>query len=57
MYRIYCVEDEENIRELIVYALKSNGFDADGFEDGNEFAKALETSIPDLVLLDDSRHT
>ena len=52
MYRIYCVEDEENIRELIVYALKSNGFDADGFEDGNEFAKALETSIPDLVLLD-----
>lgn len=52
MYRIYCIEDEENIRELIVYALKSNGFDADGFEDGNEFAKALETSIPDLVLLD-----
>lgn len=52
MYRIYCVEDEENIRELIVYPLKSNGFDADGFEDGNEFAKALETSIPDLVLLD-----
>src|SRR5690606_26708534 len=52
MYRIYCVEDEENIRELIVYALKSNGFDADGFEDGNELAKALETSIPDLVLLD-----
>ena len=25
MYRIYCVEDDENIRELIVYALKSNG--------------------------------
>jgi two-component system alkaline phosphatase synthesis response regulator PhoP len=52
MYRIYCVEDEENIRELIVYALKSNGYDALGFEDSNEFDKALEFSIPDLVLLD-----
>ena len=51
MYRIYCVEDEENIRELIVYALKSNGM-MPWFEDSNEFDKALEFSIPDLVLLD-----
>ena len=52
MYRIYCVEDEENIRELIVYALKSNGYEAIGFEDGSEFSTALRTSAPDLVLLD-----
>ncbi len=52
MYRIYCVEDDENIRELIVYALRSSGFEAVGFEDGNEFSNALSVSTPDLILLD-----
>lgn len=34
---IYCVEDERSIRELIVYALKSNGYDAVGFSEGGSF--------------------
>mgnify|MGYP006949733519 CR=1 FL=1 len=28
---IYCVEDERNIRELLVYTLETTGFEAEGF--------------------------
>lgn len=52
MPTIYCVEDDENIRELIVYALKNSNFDAVGFENAKEFYLALNKSVPDLVLLD-----
>lgn len=52
MIKIYCVEDDENIRELIIYALKNNGFDAVGFERTEGFFKAINMSIPDLILLD-----
>ena len=31
---IYCVEDERNIRELLVYTLETTGFEAEGFETG-----------------------
>ncbi|MGI6175391.1 MAG: winged helix-turn-helix domain-containing protein [Christensenellales bacterium] len=49
---IYCVEDEANIRDLIVYALKANGFDAHGFCAARPFFDALQHKLPDLVLLD-----
>lgn len=49
---IYCVEDERNIRELIVYTLESSGFQAKGFCDGEELYAALENEIPELILLD-----
>ena len=49
---IYCVEDEGNIRDLIVYALKSRYDDVEGFESGEELFTALEEKIPDLLLLD-----
>lgn len=49
---IYCVEDDGNIRELIVYTLESTGFQAKGFENGTEFRQALEDHLPELVLLD-----
>ncbi|HIU75070.1 MAG TPA: response regulator transcription factor [Candidatus Pelethocola excrementipullorum] len=49
---IYCVEDERNIRELIVYTLESSGYPTKGFETGKEFYKALEEQQPDLILLD-----
>ncbi|NLC18648.1 MAG: response regulator transcription factor [Clostridiales bacterium] len=49
---IYCVEDDRSIRELIIYALKSNGFDAIGFGEGKPFFAALDERLPDLVLLD-----
>jgi len=49
---IYIVEDDENIREIVVYALKSAGFDAAGFETGEDFFTALNAGLPALVLLD-----
>ena len=49
---IYLVEDDESIRELVVYTLKSQGFEAKGFEKPSFFWKAMEKEKPDLVLLD-----
>lgn len=52
MKTIYCVEDDTSIRELIVYALKSSGFEAVGFEDAELFYEGIKQHLPDLVLLD-----
>lgn len=49
---IFCVEDDGNIRELVVYTLESTGLSAKGFEDGEKFMKALAVNQPELVLLD-----
>lgn len=49
---IYCVEDEGNIRDLIVYALKNSDFDVEGFSSGEELFRAMGEKIPSLVLLD-----
>ena len=49
---IYCVEDERNIRELLIYTLETTGFKARGFGNGNELMKALKEEIPELILLD-----
>ena len=49
---IWCVEDDASIRDIEVYALKSAGLDARGFEDGSSFLKALEAEVPTLVVLD-----
>mgnify|MGYP002719268368 CR=1 FL=1 len=52
MRTIYLVEDEDNIRDLVIYALENSGFKAAGFPDGASFMKAIENKKPDLVLLD-----
>ena len=52
MSRIFIVEDDKNIREIVIYALHSAGFDAVGFETGEEFLSALDEGSPSLVLLD-----
>lgn len=49
---IYCVEDDDSIREMELYTLRSTGFDAEGFSDGDLFFSALEKKQPDLLLLD-----
>lgn len=51
-YKIFVVEDDENIREIVIYALKSAGYQAYGYETGEEFLKAINEEIPTLVLLD-----
>ena len=52
MPKIYIVEDDDNIRELVLYALQNADFTAQGFECSEDFELALETELPDLVLLD-----
>lgn len=49
---IYSVEDDQSIRELVVYALHQAGFEAEGFEEGDAFCRAMKKRLPDLVLLD-----
>ena len=38
---IYCVEDDDNIRELVIYTLETTGLKARGFADGSAFTEAL----------------
>ncbi len=49
---IWCVEDDENIRQIEIYTLNSTGFEARGFVDGLSFFKALEYEKPELIILD-----
>lgn len=49
---IYLVEDDESIRELVIYTLKSQGFEEKGFERPSLFWKELEKEHPSLLLLD-----
>ena len=49
---IYCVEDDKNIRELVVYTLNTTGIQARGFGDGKSFMEALASVTPELILLD-----
>lgn len=49
---IYLLEDDDAIRELIVYTLEKTGFEAAGFACAGDFWKAMKDNLPDLVLLD-----
>ena len=49
---IFCVEDDDNIRELVVYTLETAGLKACGFPEGTAFMEALASELPDLVLMD-----
>ena len=49
---IYFIEDDNNIRELVIYTLNTTGKEAVGFERPSEFWKALDEKLPELILLD-----
>ena len=49
---IYLVEDDASIRKLVVYALESQGYEAQGFDRPSAFWSAMERQLPELVLLD-----
>ena len=49
---IYLLEDDESIRELVIYTLNSQGMEAEGFSHPADFWKAIKQSRPDLLLLD-----
>lgn len=52
MTQIYCVEDDNGIRELIACALTSGGYEVTGFDCGNAFFQAMEKNTPQMILLD-----
>ena len=49
---IYYVEDDRNIRELVVYTLCGSGLRAEGFSCAADFWNAMHEQKPELVLLD-----
>ncbi len=49
---IYLVEDDDSIRELVIYTLINSGLEARGFELPSRFWKAMDEKLPDLILLD-----
>jgi two-component system alkaline phosphatase synthesis response regulator PhoP len=49
---IYCLEDDNGIRDLIIYTLTVSGFSAKGFSEPKSFWKALSEDLPELILLD-----
>ena len=52
MSKVFCVEDDANIRELVLYTLNATGFKAKGFESATQFFDEIKNELPDLVLLD-----
>ncbi len=49
---IYCVEDDNGIRNLMLYTLNTSGFEAKGFETSDEFWSELKSEKPELIILD-----
>lgn len=49
---IYIVEDDRNIQEIELFALKNSGYQAAGFETAKAFYRAIEERVPELILLD-----
>ncbi|MDD6616200.1 MAG: response regulator transcription factor [Lachnospiraceae bacterium] len=52
MALIYIVEDDENIREIEMFALKNAGYEVQGFENASSFYTKIKEKVPALVLLD-----
>lgn len=52
MTAIFLVEDDENITELVTYALRNSGFEVTSFDRSSTFFHALKSQRCDLVLLD-----
>jgi len=52
LQKIFIVEDDDNIRDMILYALSSADFEAEGFADGESFWDSIEQNTPSLLLLD-----
>ncbi len=49
---IYCVEDDNGIRNLMLYTLHASGFRAEGFCTPVDFWEAMQNEQPQLIILD-----
>ena len=52
MQRIFVIEDDENIRNLVKIALEGYGYRVDAFETAEEALDNLEKEKPDLAVFD-----
>ena len=49
---IYLIEDDDNIRKLVCYALSKEKFEVQGYASPKEFWQGMEKELPELILLD-----
>ena len=49
---IFCVADDNGIRNMMLYTLGASGFEATGFSDGAALFEALQEKTPELIMLD-----
>lgn len=49
---IYCIEDDQSIRELLAYALRKEGYETRLFEDGSTLLSVVDERKPELIILD-----
>ena len=49
---IYIVEDDKNIQEIEIFALKNAGYEVAGFDMAKDFYQALDEKLPELIMLD-----
>lgn len=52
MERIYVIEDDENIRNLLKIALEGFGYEAEAFETAEEGLARMQEAVPDLAIFD-----
>ena len=50
--RIFVIEDDENIREIIDLSLSSNGYEVVLFDNAITALEQIESSCPDLAIFD-----
>lgn len=50
--KIYVVEDNDDIRELVEYLLEVEDYEVKGFANATDFSLKIENDLPDLVVLD-----
>lgn len=50
--RIYVVDDDPGILEVIKIILEEKGFEVITFSEGSRMRRAFKTSVPDIILLD-----
>lgn len=49
---IFFIEDDDSIRELVLYTLNNAGYEAKGFSKPSLFWETMQTETPRLILLD-----
>jgi len=49
---IYLLEDDDSIRNFVLYAINNSGMEAEGFDHPRKFWDAMKKTMPRLVILD-----